>query len=73
VVSAIEEGVRAGVFPAVPGEEDPWYGGFTNCRYCDFDRVCSQRRLTDFTARAGGTSLQPWLRVAVVARGDESA
>jgi hypothetical protein len=70
VVRAIDDGVRAGAFPAVPAEEDDWKGGFKNCGYCDFDRLCSKRRLTDYTARAGGTSLEPWARVAAVAKGE---
>lgn len=71
VVQAIDEGILGGVFPAVPGEEDSWAGGFTNCRYCDFDRLCSKRRLTDFTVRSAGGSLAPWARVATVAKGPE--
>ena len=41
-VSSVVEGIRAGVFPANPG--DPRENGFANCRYCDFDALCPSRR-----------------------------
>ena len=41
-VSTIVSGIRNGVFPANPGK--PVWGGFENCRYCDFDQLCSSRR-----------------------------
>jgi RecB family exonuclease len=69
VVRAIETGVSGGAFPAVPGEEDP-RGGFENCTYCDFDRVCSRRRLAEFTNRAMDESVRPWARVQEIARGN---
>jgi CRISPR/Cas system-associated exonuclease Cas4 (RecB family) len=71
VVQAMESGVAAGVFPAVPGEETPW--GFENCRYCDFDRLCSRRRLAQFTMRAGDASVGPWTRIETVAKGSPDA
>jgi RecB family exonuclease len=66
VVTSIADGIAAGVFPAVPGDDD-WRGGFTNCQYCDFDRVCSRRRVADFTNRAGDAALQPWTDVGLAA------
>ena len=72
VVRAIETGVSSGVFPAVPGEEDP-RSGFENCTYCDFDRICSRRRLAEFTNRAGDESLGPWALVQAAARGTADA
>ena len=41
-VSSVVAGIRAGVFPANPG--DPRENGFANCRYCDFDSLCPSRR-----------------------------
>jgi RecB family exonuclease len=67
VVRAIDEAVAAGAFPAVPGDEEP--RGFKNCLYCDFDRVCSRRRLADYTARANDEAVGRWQRVGQVARG----
>jgi RecB family exonuclease len=68
-VKAIIDGVRQGAFPAVPGEEDEFYGGFENCKYCDFDRICSVRRDQDFDRKAGDAAMGPWRRVADAARG----
>ena len=44
VLGHIATGIQAGAFPAVPGEEDEFYGGFDNCRWCDYDRVCPNAR-----------------------------
>jgi len=71
VVRAIASGVEQGSFPAVPGDESP-FGGFENCRYCDFDRICSRRRLADFTARSQDASLVPWSRVTEIAKGTQN-
>jgi RecB family exonuclease len=68
VIRAILSGVQEGSFPSVPGDESI-FGGFENCRYCDFDRICSRRRLADFTARAEHETLRPWSRVMDVAKG----
>jgi ATP-dependent helicase/DNAse subunit B len=42
VVDVVARGVRAGSFPQTPGEESQ--GGFVNCRYCPYDRICPPRR-----------------------------
>jgi CRISPR/Cas system-associated exonuclease Cas4 (RecB family) len=65
-LTAIMEGVRAGAFPAVPGQEDA--GAFSNCRFCDYDRVCSRRRGDEWSAKHGDYAYQPWLHVEQVAR-----
>jgi RecB family exonuclease len=70
---AISAGLGAGSFPAVPGDEDDFYGGFTNCRYCDFDRLCSRRRTYELQAKWEDGSLLPWRRVAGTARGEVQA
>ncbi|HXH23045.1 MAG TPA: PD-(D/E)XK nuclease family protein [Dehalococcoidia bacterium] len=73
-LGAILDGVRAGAFPAVPGDEEDFRvgasqrAGFSNCRFCDFDRICSRRRVYEFQAKAGDAALDPWRRVARVAR-----
>ena len=41
-VSGVVDGIRAGVFPANPGE--PGQRGFANCLYCDFNSLCPSRR-----------------------------
>jgi len=38
----IADGVGGGLFPANPGDERR--GGFANCTWCDFDRLCHARR-----------------------------
>ena len=64
------EGVSRGAFPAVSGEEDDFYGGFDNCKYCDFDRICSRRRDYERATKESDEGFAPWLRVGAVARGD---
>ena len=66
----IVQGIQAGAFPAVPGEEDEFYGGYTNCRYCDFARICSQRRDVEFAEKSSAPGMEPWKRVADAARGE---
>jgi hypothetical protein len=66
-LEAIVSGVRAGAFPAVPGEADEFYGGFTNCKYCDYNRICSRRRDDAFTEKSGDAAISPWLHVAEAA------
>lgn len=67
---AIVQGIRAGAFPAVAGEADDFYGGFTNCGFCDFDRICSRRRDDEFAVKSGDAVMMPWLDVGRVARGE---
>jgi RecB family exonuclease len=68
---ALVEGVRAGAFPAVSGEENDFYGGFDNCRYCDFDRICSRRRDYELAAKREHRALSPWLDVGRTARDED--
>jgi hypothetical protein len=68
-VTAIEEGITQGAFPAVPGEEDRW-GGYENCAFCDFDRLCSRSRFDDLARRSGDDPVRRWVRVGAVARGE---
>ncbi len=64
---AIVEGIRAGSFPAVSGEEDDHFGGFKNCRYCDFTRICSRRRDLEIALKAGDPAMSPWRDVGQAA------
>lgn len=75
-VGAVVEGVRGGAFPAVSGVEDEFYGGYDNCKYCDFDRICSRRRDDEIAEKLGdlgNVDLARWARVAKVARGEDSS
>jgi RecB family exonuclease len=71
-LDAIVGGVRAGAFPAVPGEEDTRYGGWDNCRYCDFNRLCSRRRDDELHQKQGDAALRAWLGVGLAARGGQA-
>lgn len=67
VLTAIVTGIRAGSFPAVPGEDNEYYGRFDNCRYCDYDRICSRRRDHEHAAKQGDELVAPWRNVGEVA------
>jgi len=71
-LTAIVDGIRGGSFPAVPNEENEWKGGFDNCTYCDFDRICSRRRDIEYSAKASDPSAEAWQAVRLAAEGDAS-
>lgn len=58
VVTAIADGVEAGVFPLVPGEWDSHFGTHEQCRYCDFDTVCPQGRGEQSAAKVAAPELR---------------
>jgi CRISPR/Cas system-associated exonuclease Cas4 (RecB family) len=70
-IQAIVEGIGSGAFPAKSGEEDEHSGGWDNCNYCDFDRICSRRRDQDYAEMSEDTTLRPWQQIAEVARATE--
>ncbi len=70
-VEAIMAGIRAGAFPAVPGEDNEFYGRFDNCRYCDYDRICSRRRDIEIASKEGDEAMAPWRDVGRAAAGEE--
>ncbi len=67
-LDAILAGVRGGSFPAVSGEENTRFGGWDNCRYCDFNRLCSRRRDDELWAKHEDLGLRPWNNVGETAR-----
>lgn len=69
-LEAILAGVQAGSFPAVPGEDNEFYGRFDNCRYCDYDRICSRRRDLEMAAKEADGAVTPWRRVKLAATGE---
>ncbi|HEY5640650.1 MAG TPA: PD-(D/E)XK nuclease family protein [Dehalococcoidia bacterium] len=71
-VQAIVGGIRSGSFPAVPEEEDEWRGGFNNCKFCKYDRICSRRRDIEFSSKASDPAAQAWQAVQLTAGGDTS-
>lgn len=58
VVTAIADGVEAGVFPAVPGEWDTWRNTHETCTYCDFDKVCPRGRGEQATIKLAAPELR---------------
>ena len=68
-LNAIVTGIRAGSFPAVSGEDDEFYGKFKNCRYCDYDRICSRRRDHEQAAKQDDELVAPWRSVEQAAVG----
>ena len=62
-VSAIVEGIRAGVFPANPGAMGD-RGQPQNCRFCDFDSLCPSRRIDIWERKQGDPLLGSYLRLA---------
>jgi hypothetical protein len=72
-LSSIVDGIASGAFPIVPGAENEWYGGFDNCAFCDFDRLCSRRRDIEFNGKLEDWRLAPWLEVGQQARGEQQS
>ena len=58
------DAIRRGAFPAVPGDEDDFYNSFENCRYCDFTRICSRRRVYESQAKQDDEDILAWFEVA---------
>jgi CRISPR/Cas system-associated exonuclease Cas4 (RecB family) len=69
-LESIMAGIKAGSFPAVSGEDDEFYGKFKNCRFCDYDRICSRRRDLEMAAKESDPAVAPWRRVERVAMGE---
>ncbi|MCH8813659.1 MAG: PD-(D/E)XK nuclease family protein [Chloroflexi bacterium] len=69
-LDAIFQGIRSGVFPAVPSEENEFRGNFENCMFCEYDRICSRRRDHELAAKSDDPSIAPWSKVAGVASGE---
>ena len=77
-VTAIVDGIEAGVFPAVPGEWNTWRRTHETCTYCDFDRVCPRDRgeqaeaKVDAPAAAAPVRPSTWEVGAVTAPADQA-
>ena len=63
VVDVTVGGIRSGVYPARPGDED-WRGGWENCTYCPYDRVCPTTRAEQWEAVRLTPTVQPYADVA---------
>lgn len=47
ILEVVNDGLLAGAFPQVPGEEDGGWGrrpAWSNCRFCDYHRICPTNR-----------------------------
>jgi RecB family exonuclease len=66
-LAAIVASIQAGAFPAVSGEDHDLPRGFENCRYCDFNKLCSRRRDIELKEKADDAALAPWFEIARVA------
>jgi hypothetical protein len=71
VVTAIVDGIEAGVFPAVPGEWDAFRGTYAACRHCDFDPVCPADRGEHAAAKVGAPELRVRSRLLLREPDDE--
>ena len=60
VVDHIADGIDAGTFPAVPGEWNSFFGRSTNCRWCEYDRLCSADRIGQWEAKADAPEFEPF-------------
>jgi len=72
-IEAIVQGIRSGAFPAVSGDEDDYRGGYENCNFCDYDRICSRRRDQEYATKVADEEMAPWRRVEEAAKPEESA
>ena len=43
-VDTIAEGIERGIFPALPGDYNPFWSSYENCSWCAFDRICPRDR-----------------------------
>ena len=65
VLGGIAGGIRQGLFPAVPGDEDEHYGTFDNCRWCDYERVCPNARDQMWLAKRHSPACRAYERLAL--------
>ena len=57
VVQHAADGIRAGAFLPMPGAADR--GSFINCRFCDYDRICSTARDEEWQRKAPNAAFVP--------------
>jgi RecB family exonuclease len=61
----IASGIRGGVFPAVPGEEDDFFNTFDNCRWCAYERVCPKSREEQWARKRDDPACAPYTALAL--------
>ncbi|HVC03609.1 MAG TPA: PD-(D/E)XK nuclease family protein [Candidatus Acidoferrales bacterium] len=65
VVMRIDEGVRAGCFPQVPGELN-FFGDYDNCGYCAYNSLCPSSRDVVAASKAGSPGLARYIALRPV-------
>lgn len=66
VVSVIADGIRAGQFPARPGEPSgqPGVAGWDNCRFCEYDAICPAERDREWERKRTAPGLWSYVELA---------
>ena len=66
VLETIIGGIRAGNFPARPGDRDTWGDGppWKNCKYCDYSDACHSDRLIMWDRKKSSPPLSGYLTLA---------
>jgi hypothetical protein len=57
VVQHVSDGIRAGVFLPKPGDYDR--GTFRNCKFCDYERICSTSRDVAWQRKSPNVAVLP--------------
>ena len=73
VITAIVDGIEAGMFAAQPGGFDNFRGKHENCRFCDFDEVCTRDRGDQELAKIDAPELRVRDRLSIDLSVDVSA
>ena len=58
----ITTSIKAGLFPARPGEDSYW--GYKNCSRCDFDRLCRVDREREWQSLSGDAELREYIELS---------
>lgn len=64
VVGTLADGISAGHFPPRPGPWDSFRNTFSNCVYCDFDRLCPAERDEQWRAASQEPELATFVELA---------
>ena len=66
VLETIVGGIRAGNFPARPGDRDSWGDGppWKNCKHCDYSDACHSDRLILWDRKKSSSQLSGYLTLA---------
>jgi hypothetical protein len=70
VLTAIANGIEAGVFATIPGDWQSFRNSYENCAYCDFTAVCPQDRAEQANEKADAPELA--VRVALIPKSERA-